>query len=139
VIIFKANLAGIILIFKIFILDTTDPPRLPPITPLPPLESKTLPHPPPKPKPPRHNQNNQAIPISPSASRPQSPSANIGQGPKVPQQGGSQRRPPPRNKQSKDSGNIIDRLNAICSEGNPELFYTNLVKIGQGCVNQSFK
>ncbi|CAB4469066.1 unnamed protein product [Rhizophagus irregularis] len=70
--------------------NTTEPPRLPPITP-------------------------------------------PGQGPKgPPQQQGSQRRPPPRNKQPKDSGNIIDRLNAICSEGNPEHFYTNLVKIGQG-------
>ncbi|CAB4380216.1 unnamed protein product [Rhizophagus irregularis] len=113
--------------------NTTEPPRLPPITPLPPLESKTLPHPPPKPKPPRHNQNNQGGPTSASASKPQSPSSSPGQGPKgPPQQQGSQRRPPPRNKQPKDSGNIIDRLNAICSEGNPEHFYTNLVKIGQG-------
>ncbi|CAI2175069.1 6096_t:CDS:10 [Funneliformis geosporum] len=111
--------------------NMTEPPRLPPITPLPPLESKTLPHPPPKPKPPRHNQNNQGSPTNPSASKTHSPSANVGQGPKVPPQG-SQRRPPQRNKQNKDSGNIIDRLNAICSEGNPELFYTNLVKIGQG-------
>ena len=117
-----------------FVLDTTEPPRLPPITPLPPLESKALPHPPPKPKPPRHNQNDQGGPTNPSALKPQPPSSSPGQGPKVPPQQGSQRRPPPRNKQNKDSTNIIDRLNAICSEGNPEHFYSNLVKIGQGFV-----